>query len=189
MVSGRCLDHNTAADADIWIAYTLCEAGRLWHEQKYDALGRRLMAQIAAKEIVELPGFGAVLLPGASGFHPTDESWLLNPSYLPLPVFVRMAAIDHTGPWLSIASKTPDLLEKSARHGFAMDWVSYTVRGAFQPASLPGSKAPAGGSYDAIRVYLWAGLTNSETAGRAKLLQALPGMADYLASHGVPRNM
>ena len=29
----------TASDADLWIAYTLLEAGRLWKERRYTALG------------------------------------------------------------------------------------------------------------------------------------------------------
>ncbi len=182
----KLLDRNTAADGDIWIAYTLCEAGRVWHEPAYDILGHQMLALIAAREVAELPGFGPVLLPGVSGFHPKTDSWLLNPSYLPLPIFSRLAALDPAGPWQAIAEHVPSLLEKSARHGFAMDWVSYSPKGGFQPASLPDGKAPPQGSYDAIRVYLWAGLTDPATTGRAKILEAFPGMANYLASHPVP---
>jgi endoglucanase len=182
----KVLDSNSAADADLWIAYTLCEAGRLWHQPRYELLGRRMIALIAGKEMVELPGFGIMLLPGPTGFHPAPEIWLLNPSYLPLPLFTRLAAVDPQGPWLGIAGRIPSLLAKSARRGFAMDWVSYSARDGFQPAALPGGSASAGGSYDAIRVYLWTGLTHPETKGRAESLDAVPGMANYLATHGVP---
>jgi endo-1,4-beta-D-glucanase Y len=182
----KVLDSNSAADADLWIAYTLFEAGRLWHQPRYGLLGSRMVALIAGKEVVELPGFGIMLLPGATGFHPAPEIWLLNPSYLPLPLFTRLAAVDPQGPWRGIADRIPSLLAKSARRGFAMDWVSYSVRDGFQPGCPPGGSASAGGSYDAIRVYLWAGLTNPETTGRAESLEAVPGMANYLATHGVP---
>jgi endo-1,4-beta-D-glucanase Y len=182
----KVLDPNSAADADLWIAYTLCEAGRLWRQPRYGLLGKRMIALIAAREVAELPGFGIMLLPGGAGFHPAPEIWLLNPSYLPLPLFTRLAAIDPPGPWLGIAGRIPSLLAKSARRGFAMDWVSYSARDGFQPAMLPGSSAPAGGSYDAIRVYLWAGLTHPETTGRAETLDAVPGMANFLATHGIP---
>jgi endoglucanase len=182
----KVLDSNSASDADLWIAYTLCEAGRFWRQPQYALLGRRMLALIAAKEVVELPGFGVMLLPGGAGFHPTPESWLLNPSYLPLPLFTRLAALDPQGPWLGIAGKIPSLLAKSARHGYAMDWVSYSAREGFQPATLPGSSATAGGSYDAIRVYLWAGLTHPETTGGAETLDAVPGMANFLATHAIP---
>jgi endo-1,4-beta-D-glucanase Y len=180
------LDQNSASDADLWIAYSLCEAGRLWRLPQYGVLGRRMLARIAADEVVELPGFGVMLLPGGTGFHPTPDTWLLNPSYLPLPLLARLAVIDPQGPWADIAGKVPSLLAKSARNGFAMDWVSYRESDGFQPASRPGNPGEPGGSYDAIRVYLWAGLTNPDTQGRAQTLDALHGMADYLATHGVP---
>ncbi len=180
------LDANSAADADLWIAYTLCEAARLWRQPQYEVLGRRMMALMAAREVAQLPQFGTMLLPGMAGFHPAPDTWLLNPSYLPLPVLTRLAAIDPRGPWASIADCLPTLMAKSTRNGFAMDWVSYNVRYGFQPASLPGSSVAPGGSYDAIRVYLWAGLAHAETAWRKEILAAIPGMADYLATHALP---
>jgi endo-1,4-beta-D-glucanase Y len=180
------LDQNSASDADLWIAYSLSEAGRLWRQPQYGILGRRMLARIAADEVVELPGFGTMLLPGATGFHPTADTWLLNPSYLPLPLLARLAVIDPQGPWAEIAGNVPSLLAKSARNGFAMDWVSYRATDGFQPASRPGNPTEPGGSYDAIRVYMWAGLTHPEAKGRAQTLEALHGMADYLATHGSP---
>lgn len=149
-------------------------------------LGRRMMALIAAREVAQLPEFGTTLLPGMAGFHPAPDTWLLNPSYLPLPALTRLAVIDPRGPWAGIANCLPTLMAKSTRYGFAMDWVSYNVRYGFQPASLPGSPVAPGGSYDAIRVYLWAGLTHAETTGRKEILAAIPGMADYLATHALP---
>jgi endoglucanase len=182
----KVLDPNSAADADLWIAYTLCEAGRLWRQPQYGLLGRRIAALIAAKEVVDLPGFGEMLLPGGVGFHPTPENWLLNPSYLPPSLLIRLAAVDPVGPWLGIAGRIPRLLAKSARRGFAMDWVSYSARDGFQPATRPEGSAVAGGSYDAIRVYLWAGLSDPETTGQVETLDAVAGMANYLVTHGIP---
>jgi endo-1,4-beta-D-glucanase Y len=182
----KVLDPNSAADADLWIAYTLCEAARFWRQPQYTLLGKRMLALIAEEEVVELPGFGVMLLPGRAGFHPAADSWLLNPSYLPLPLFTRLAALDPQGPWLGIAHKIPSLLAQSARRGYAMDWVSYSAQDGFQPASLAGTSPLAGGSYDAIRVYLWAGLTDSETTGAAETLDAVSGMANFLVTHAIP---
>ena len=180
------LDQHSASDADLWIAYSLCEAGRLWREPRYGALGRLMLARIAGTEVIDLPGFGTILLPGETGFHPAPDTWLLNPSYLPLPLLTRLAVIDPQGPWAGIAAHLPVLLDKSTRNGFVTDWVSYSARDGFQPASRPGSSAMPIGSYDAIRVYLWAGLTHPETKWHAEILDAIPGMANYLAAHGVP---
>jgi endoglucanase len=180
------LDKHSASDADLWTAYTLCEAGRLWHEPKYAVLGRRMLTRIAAAEVVELPGFGNMLLPGETGFHPVPDTWILNPSYLPLPLLTRLAFVDPQGPWASIAANVPLLLARSGRNGFAMDWISYRSSDGFTPASQPGGSAGPVGSYDAIRVYLWAGLTDRNTKWQAETLAAVPGMARYLATHPIP---
>ena len=44
----------------------------------------------------------------------------------------------------------------------------------------------SGGSYDAIRVYLWAGMISNEAATRAQMLSAIPNMSVYLANHDAP---
>ena len=183
----RALDANSAADADVWMAYTLLEAGRLWREPGYTAIAHGLMEQIALREVVQLPGFGPMLLPGPAGFvH--KGSWTLNPSYLPEFLIARLAQADPPGPWEKIASGIPPLIRQSSPNGFAMDWIRYTPGSGFFPSSqFPGASAsPPQGSYDAIRVYLWAGLMDPRDSARAELLAALPGMNAYLADHDAP---
>ena len=66
----KLLDPNPAADADIWIAYSVLEAGRLWKDAHYTNLARKMVALIAQKEVATLPGFGPMLMPGLpSLFH------------------------------------------------------------------------------------------------------------------------
>lgn len=188
--SWKRLDAGSAADADVWLAYTLAEAGRLWKAPAYTALAQRLVAQIAQKEVVDLPGFGPMLLPGPVGFA-HGKSWTLNPSYLPVSVFERLAGVDPAGPWRAIAERIPLLVRQSARHGFAMDWVEYRPGDGFAPATMQGPAAvnqqggASLGSYDAIRVYLWAGMMPAGAARQA-LLDAVPGMGVYLATHDMP---
>jgi endoglucanase len=180
------LDPNSASDSDLWIAYDLIEAGRLWHDMHYATQGRRLATLIAHRETADLPAFGPVLLPGAVGFK-LPKSWVLNPSYSPLFLLNRMAAVDHAGPWADIAALLPALLERSSRGGFAMDWVSYTPGQGFTPCLPTGKKGPGvGGSYDAIRVYTWAGMLSDANASKSRLLKALPGMNLYLQQHPAP---
>lgn len=184
----KTLDANSASDADVWMAYTFAEAGRLWSAPAYAETGRAMMASIAAKEVAVLPGFGPMLLPGPAGFR-HERSWTLNPSYLPLFLFERLAALDPGGPWRAIGIRIPALVAESSRHGFAMDWVDYVPGDGFYPSAgiAAGTAASEpGGSYDAIRVYLWAGMTDAEGTGRAELLNALPGMAAYLATRDAP---
>jgi len=183
----KILDPHSASDGDVWMAYSLVEAGRLWKQPAYTHLGSLMMAQIAKSEVADLPGFGLMLLPGPIGYQ-HDRVWTVNPSYLPLFIFERLAVIDPAGPWQHIALDIPRLLEQSARHGWAMDWVGYSPGDGFYPVPAHPDKdpAPAGGSYDAIRVYLWAGMLDGRGKIRAGLLDAVPAMGAYLANHGAP---
>ena len=186
------LDPNPASDADLWMAYSLLEAGRLWNSTGYTLQGRAMLALIAKSEVADLPGFGPMLLPAPTGFH-RDRTWILNPSYLPYVLFERLAVYDPSGPWRQIALGIPRLLAQSSRHGYAMDWIQYVPGDGFYPTVLPSQaekEGPvagwAGGSYDAIRVYLWAGMIDPHDAQRAAILNAVPGMKAYLADHDAP---
>jgi endo-1,4-beta-D-glucanase Y len=194
----KTLDPNPAADSDAWIAYSLVEAGRLWKNTTYSTLGRQMMGLIARQEVADLPGFGLMLMPGPTVLFSHKGTWTVNPSYVPLFIFQRFAAIQPDGPWGGIAMNIPRLLRDSARHGFAMDWVDYVPADGFYPAPAPGSAKPAssqqgktdpppaGGSYDAIRVYLWAGMLDGAGKTRTDLIGALSGMGSYLGNHGAP---
>ena len=194
-------DSNSASDADLWLAYTLIEAGRLWKEPRFATLGRTLARLIARQEVVLVQGVGTVLAPGPSGFHVDDHAsepagqssdrWILNPSYLPPPLLARLAQAVPDGPWASVQDTLPTLIGGAASHGFAMDWVS-AGNGTVKP-SPPPRESSAGareehpaGSYDAIRVYLWAGLTDAGAPGTASLDTQLSGMTAYMRSAATP---
>ena len=188
----KILDSNSASDADVWMAYTLIEAGRLWKSSGETNLGRAMLALIAKNEVVNLPDFGPMLMPGPAGFQHGNK-WILNPSYLPLFLFKRLANVDPAGPWAQIALGIPRLLEQSSRHGYAMDWVEYVPGDGFYPAPKPtaaeqnpSDTAGPEGSYDAIRVYLWAGMIDPGDAMRPRILNAVPAMSAYLADHDAP---
>ena len=182
-------DPNPAADADVWMVYALVEAGRLWNVPAYLSTGRAMMGLIAKSEVLNLPGFGPMLMPGPTGFQ-HNQTWTLNPSYMPLFLFQRLAKVDPSGPWQQIALGIPRMLEGSSRHGYAMDWVNYIPGDGFfpAPAMATGNKDSEvpGGSYDAIRVYLWAGMISDAGTIRAQVLSAIPAMSVYLASHDAP---
>ncbi|MGA2569055.1 MAG: cellulose synthase complex periplasmic endoglucanase BcsZ [Terracidiphilus sp.] len=188
----KVLDPNSASDADTWIAYSLIEAGRLWNAPADAGLGRAMLALIAKNEVANLPGFGPMLLPGPTGFQ-HGNNWTLNPSYLPPFLFERFAAVDPSGPWRQIARNIPSLLEQSSRHGYAMDWIEYVPGDGFYPALSPAVASSAGpnadgaiGSYDAIRVYLWAGMIDRDDPLRGPTLNAIPGMGVILAGRNAP---
>lgn len=185
----RVLDDHSAADADLWMAYTLCEAGRLWRAPRYDKLGRLMAARIAQQEIVLMPSLGAMLLPGPQGYHPDPQSWFANPSYLPAPLLTYFARQYPQAPWRDVLASTPTIIHTQG--GFAMDWVKVDATGvhpSVNPSRLVRGPVtdPATGSYDAIRVYLWAGMTDSHTEGAREILAETRGMAAYLQSHSFP---
>lgn len=179
-------DANAASDADLWFVYALLEAARLWNKPQYQADALQLLEQVRIRETTELPGLGPVLLPGPIGFAHADQLWQINPSYQPLPVLRRLAAADPQGPWAGIAENTLRLIREAGEHGFAADWVGY--RAVSEQAGLFTSDPLRGdtGSYDAIRVYLWAGMTDPADPLAGPLLDSLAGMARATASSGIP---
>jgi endo-1,4-beta-D-glucanase Y len=188
----RLLDSGPASDSDAWIAYDLLEAGRLWNNKDYTALGRAMMTHIAQQEVAKLPGFGLMLMPGPTVNFNHGPSYILNASYVPYFIFQRFAAVDPAGPWAAIAANIPRFLNQGARGGFSMDWDTYTQAAGFAPAPGPAPPqpnqppTPAVGSYDAIRVYLWAGMVDPTVKARASLLAAVPGMAVFVVRRDAP---
>ncbi len=187
----KILDDNSAADADLWMSYTLLEAGRLWHDPRYENLGRMMALRIAKLEVVLVPGVGTTIAPAPQGFHPETTRYILNPSYLPLPVLVYLQHAMPEGPWGSVLASMPLLLSQQIGDGYAMDWLSAGPDGvhAAPPPAAPsaGTREPqASGSYDAIRVYLWLGIADPATPERHELLQGVSGMDAYLQTALMP---
>jgi endo-1,4-beta-D-glucanase Y len=184
------LDINPASDADLWMAYTLLEAGRLWHDPRYEKMGTLMASRIAQQEIALVSNVGTTLLPGPQGFHPDAGTWVLNPSYLPPSILSYLATTFPRGPWGAVLASLPTLLVQGTGGGFAMDWV--TAGGGVRPAISPiehptvGNAGQAMGSYDAIRVYLWLGIADPDTPGVQESLAGLAGMANYMKRHPVP---
>ncbi|PRD39553.1 UNVERIFIED_CONTAM: bcsZ [Trichonephila clavipes] len=177
------LDANPASDADLWIAYALIEAGRLWDRPDYTGLGRALAELILARETAVLPGFGRMMLPGPVGFRPAADRWRLNPSYLPVQLFRGLATRLGDEAWHELAERSADLLIRTAPHGFAPDWVIYSPGKGF----LPDPETRGQGSYNAIRVYLWVALMSPSDPRTAALRAAYaPMRAHVLRELAVP---
>jgi len=170
------LDHNAASDADTWLAYTLLQAGSLWGEARYIRLGKMLLEQIKAKEVVLLPNGSTMLLPAPQGFAEVNGKWWFNPSYLPIQLLRVFAQADPTGPWNAMTATTLHMIRGTALRGFAPDWVSYQHGQGW--TALPENEPV--GSYDAIRTYLWAGMLDDADTIKPQLIRNLSGMRRYL---------
>jgi endoglucanase len=173
------IDANSASDGDIWIAWSLLEAGRLWQNPDYTRTGEALLKRIASEEVVNVPGLGLMLLPGKVGF--ADENgWRFNPSYLPPQLasyFTRFGA-----PWTTLHESNLRLLLETAPKGFSPDWVQYQKNRGWQLKQ----DSLLVGSYDAIRVYLWVGMMSDKDPQKARLLTRFQPMTAITATQGVP---
>ncbi|MGF1613443.1 MAG: cellulose synthase complex periplasmic endoglucanase BcsZ [Gammaproteobacteria bacterium] len=178
----RVLDPNAASDADLWLAYALLEAGRLWTEPEFTARARALMERIEESEVVCLPGLGPMLLPGPYGFRLDETTWRFNPSYLPLQLLRALAEEDPAGPWERLAENTLTMLQAIAPKGLVADWVAYEEPTGFISDPIQGPV----GSFDAIRVYLWAGMLDKSDRLAGALLKAIAGMHQLVDRLGAP---
>lgn len=184
------VDANPASDANLWFAYTLAEAGRVWREPRYTDQARTLLARVAAEEVADLPGLGPTLLPAPNGFAlsgPNGRTWRLNPSYLPVPLLRAFERLDPQGPWKGVGASFQRMLQSTTPQGFAADWVAYAVpEGAAHGTFVVDPDKGDTGSYDAIRTYLWAGMTPAGDAMAPLLRRRLGGMAGALRTAAVP---
>ena len=177
------IDSNPASDADLWIAYTLLEAGRLWNERRYTALGTVMARNIVREETAVLPGLGRTVLPGPVGFTIGKDGWRLNPSYVPLQVMRRfMLALPEAGEWKALLASSARLVNETAPKGYSPDWVEYHAKGGF----APDAQTHAESAYNAIRVYLWAGMLAGDDPLRTGTLATFKPLADFVGAHGFP---
>jgi endoglucanase len=178
------LDRNSAADADLWMSYTLGEAGRLWHKREYSEQGQAMAALILREEVALVPGLGATLLPGPRGFV-SRETWRLNASYAPIEVLRGLARSGDAALWKALLESSGRVIAGSAPRGYAADWVEYRDGSGFSPDPA----THAAGSYNAIRVYLWAGMLAEDDPEALRLARLLEPMADAAARDAIPESI
>ena len=172
------LDTNSASDADLWIAYALTEAGRIWNESRYESLGYFLAQRILQKEAVQIPNYGWMVLPGSRGFQVTTTSWRLNPSYLPIQILRRFEVLFPHSVWHEITENSIKLLNQSSPLGFAPEWAVLNTNNQIQDDN---SDTKIGG-YNAIRVYLWLGMFSEDEPEKKALMSHYSPMLKIIQS-------
>ena len=171
------IDANPASDADLWMAYSLMEAARLWDAPRYEEIGRAILWRVKAHEVIDTAA-GPMLLPAPEGFALKPNGWRFNPSYLPEFQIRYFAMEDPSGPWSRVWGTYTDMLAQVTPAKVAPDWFEwYPEQGAQQDRKTAGI-----GSYDAIRVYLWAGMTPQPTLSPS----TLDGYAELIRMRGLP---
>lgn len=175
------LDENPATDADVWMAYSLIEAGRLWERADYTALGKLLAERILRELSLSLEG-QLVLLPAPSGFVHEDRI-RLNPSYASLTIFRGLAATHGDERWLQIYDSSLKLLTLNSefQNGLYSDWLDIDFSFSVHP------ETNFQGSYDAIRTYLWLYLEYQYQPEIVRpLIEASLPLVDYIRQQLVP---
>ncbi|MGD9725790.1 MAG: cellulose synthase complex periplasmic endoglucanase BcsZ, partial [Nitrospiraceae bacterium] len=173
------LDANPASDADLWMSYALLEAGQRWQHDAYTRLGLGLAEHLLRDASPVLPGLGRSLLPAPKGFQLGPTRWRLNPSYAPLPLLRRLAALTTRSEWLEMLEPTLRLIVESAPHGISPEWAIWDANSGWQPD--PETRGL--GSYNAIRSYLWTGMSRDDPAFERLALGFLPWL-HWVAQHG-----
>lgn len=175
------MDPNAATDADVWLAYALLEAARLWREPRYELLADALIANVAKHEVMDLPRLGPTLMPAPHGFVHKDF-YRLNPSYLALQPLRRFQQHTRSTLWTAVLASSRRVLLESAPKAAAGDWIEWRPQAGF----LPDDKTKGIGSYDAIRVYLWIGMLDVQDPDRRDLLAHYAPVAALFSPDGRP---
>ncbi|MCL1123641.1 cellulose synthase complex periplasmic endoglucanase BcsZ [Shewanella surugensis] len=165
------IDHNSASDSDLWIAYTLAEAGRLWGDYYYQSLGFLMANRILREETRPWNNTERVLLPGISGFAHHPQEYRLNPSYVPLQLLQRMQALYPNDEWQSVYQSSFHMLIATMPKGFSPDW-TLAKKGHY----YPDKETQSVGSFNAIRTYLWAGMLDDKVKEKQPLITKMSPM-------------
>jgi endoglucanase len=137
----------------------------LWQAPHYAETGRKLLDQIRRHHIAQAGNAGPVLLPGY-GFTLDKGRFRINPSYMPGFMFRYLAAIDPQGPWQPVWDGYMRMAPKVFSAGVAPDLFVVDSTGTVTPDT---EREPSG-SYDAIRVYLWAGMSGRSSHEMVRML-------------------
>lgn len=153
---GRVTDPNNATDAEIYIAWALIEAARVFSSTY---LGEAQSILTALRPLRRDTPHGPVLLPGVEGFIEREgerQVVIVNPSYWIFPAFSEFGSLTGDPFWASLTATGLRLLDYGyfGRHRLPPDWLRLTDPLTVQPRPKPTF------GYDAIRVPLflaWGG--------------------------------
>ena len=151
----------------------------MWKAPDYADTGHKLLALIRRHEIAQAGSAGPVLLPGPVGFQLDKGRFWLNPSYYPDFMFRYLAAVDPKGPWQAVWDSYHRMTPKVFSAGVAPDLFVVDSTGRV----MPDTQREPSGSYDAIRVYLWAGMSGQSSQETVKRLSPY---AALIRQRGVP---
>lgn len=160
-------DMNDASDGDLLVAWALTEAAEAWHSLPYRIAARRIAVEVGRKLVVPHTSFGALLLPGVSGFAAEDrpDGPVVNLSYWVFPAFSRLSIVAPDIDWAGLSRNGLELV-KQTHFGPAQLPTDWTSLHGTEPR--PADGFPQKFAYNSIRIPLyiaWAGLSQREIYG------------------------
>jgi endoglucanase len=112
----------------------------------------------------------------------SQQTWRLNASYVPLQVLQALKPSGDGQLWTGLLTSSNRIIIGSAPRGYAADWVLYQETQGF----LADTATHGVGSYNAIRVYLWAGMLSEDEPQAQRFWSQLTPMAAAAARNAVP---
>ena len=157
--SGQVQDSNSAADADVLLAYALLRYSGP-DETTLHADGRRLAGAILAAETTTVAG-KTVLLAGPWAKSPPR----VDPSYWMPDVYLALAHYTGDQRWQDASDSALSLLEQVTSDGQKLppDWAQISGDG-LNPIASPSGGAPIQYGLDAARLPIWLGTGCSDRA-------------------------
>ncbi|MGN0916468.1 MAG: glycosyl hydrolase family 8 [Succinivibrio sp.] len=179
-VSGKITDENNATDSDLFIAYDLIEAARIFNDEAYLADAEKILNLVKKNCVYSNKVMGKLLTPGRYGFVKSNE-FSVNPSYFPPFVMQKISAFDPD--FAEYYHDTVQAVVKGSGDGYCADFLTYSTDGALIV------KKSTKGSYDAVRYYLWLGITSDSDPNKRILLPLYENMFTSTAVNlAVPEN-
>lgn len=148
---GKVLDSQSAADADVLIAYALLHYTGAGADTLHQA-GRRIAAAVFAHESVKLPDGSSVLTAGPWAV----PAAIVDPSYWMPSVFDALATMTGDQRWTRAVNSAVSLVSQVTDGGKRLppDWARLQG-GALTPTAAPSGGSPAQYGLDAQRIAVW----------------------------------
>ena len=150
--TGRVVDPEPAADADVLIAYALLRY-RGTDEAALHSAGRRVAQAVLANESVTLPDGAPVVVAGPWA---RTTPATVDPSHLMPGVFDAIASLTGDGHWRSAAAAAVQMIAGMTGNGRRLppDW-SRLSGSTLVPIAAPGGSAGVQYGLDAARLPVW----------------------------------
>ncbi len=172
------LDISNDTHADLWIAYSLLEASRLWHEPSYRTFALELLTLLKSSCVKTFGTLGTVMLPSAHGGIAENGSVELDPGSYPLQLLTRFSREDPF--WETVKQGCMRVILRASPGGIVPDSALFSAQG------FRLSRFTHKGYRKAVFAYLWTGMLSAASPERERLLKHFQIIDQYIFARKVP---